>query len=36
LWTPAWRCANAVALALVVAFLMLGWWQVTRAAAATC
>ena len=32
LWTPAWLLRHAVALTLVVAFLMLGWWQVTRAA----
>jgi DNA-binding transcriptional regulator of glucitol operon len=32
LWTPAWLVRHAVALALVVAFLALGWWQVTRAA----
>jgi hypothetical protein len=32
LWTPAWLVRHAVALALVVAFLALGWWQITRAA----
>jgi hypothetical protein len=32
LWTPAWLVRHVVALALVVAFLALGWWQVTRAA----
>jgi hypothetical protein len=32
LWTPAWLVRHAVALALVVAFLALGWWQVRRAA----
>jgi DNA-binding transcriptional regulator of glucitol operon len=32
LWTPAWLLRHAVALTLVVAFLLLGWWQVTRAA----
>jgi len=32
LWTPAWLVRHAVALALVVAFLWLGWWQVGRAA----
>jgi hypothetical protein len=32
LWTPAWLLRHAVALTLVVAFLGLGWWQITRAA----
>lgn len=32
LWTPRWLALHAVALVLVVAFLGLGWWQVTRAA----
>ena len=31
LWTPAWIARHLVALALVVAFLGLGWWQFTRA-----
>jgi hypothetical protein len=32
LWTPAWLVRHLVALTLVVAFLALGWWQITRAA----
>jgi hypothetical protein len=32
LWTPAWLVRHAIALTLVVAFLALGWWQITRAA----
>jgi DNA-binding transcriptional regulator of glucitol operon len=32
LWTPAWIARHAGALALVVGFLGLGWWQYTRAA----
>ena len=32
LLTPVWLVRHAVALTLVVAFLALGWWQVTRAA----
>jgi hypothetical protein len=33
LCTPAWLVRHALALALVVSFLGLGWWQVNRAAA---
>ncbi|MFG1608872.1 hypothetical protein [Actinoplanes sp. NPDC049265] len=32
LLTPAWILRHVVALVLVVAFLVLGWWQYTRAA----
>jgi DNA-binding transcriptional regulator of glucitol operon len=32
LWTPRWLLVHAAALILVVGFLLLGWWQVTRAA----
>jgi DNA-binding transcriptional regulator of glucitol operon len=32
LLTPAWILRHVVALVLVVAFLLLGWWQYTRAA----
>lgn len=32
LWTPRWILVHAAVLALVVAFLALGWWQVRRAA----
>jgi DNA-binding transcriptional regulator of glucitol operon len=31
LLTPAWILRHLVALVLVVAFLLLGWWQYTRA-----
>jgi hypothetical protein len=31
-WTPRWLLRSALAVALVVAFLWLGWWQVGRAA----
>lgn len=33
LCTPAWLVRHAVALALVLGFLALGWWQISRAAA---
>ena len=32
LWTPRWLLVHAAAVILVVGFLLLGWWQVTRAA----
>ncbi|HEX5594903.1 MAG TPA: hypothetical protein VFX61_02620 [Micromonosporaceae bacterium] len=32
LLTPAWLVRHAVAVVLVLAFLGLGWWQVSRAA----
>jgi DNA-binding transcriptional regulator of glucitol operon len=32
LWTPKWVLVHVAAVALVVTFLSLGWWQVTRAA----
>ncbi|WP_320067635.1 hypothetical protein [Micromonospora sp. RTGN7] len=32
LWTPAWIARHVAMVALVVGFLGLGWWQVTRAA----
>ena len=32
LWTPGWLVRHAVAVACVVGFLALGWWQVRRAA----
>lgn len=31
LWTPAWIVRHVVAVVLVVAFLALGWWQISRA-----
>jgi len=31
LWTPAWIARHLLALVLVVAFLGLGWWQLSRA-----
>ncbi|MFJ8581299.1 hypothetical protein [Micromonospora sp. NPDC093277] len=31
LWTPAWIARHVAMVVLVVAFLGLGWWQVTRA-----
>ncbi|ROO58490.1 DNA-binding transcriptional regulator of glucitol operon [Micromonospora sp. Llam0] len=33
LWTPAWILRHLAAVALVVGFLALGWWQISRAAA---
>jgi hypothetical protein len=33
LWTRAWLVRHVVAAVLVTAFLALGWWQLTRAAA---
>lgn len=33
LCSPAWLARHAVAIALVAAFLGLGWWQISRAAA---
>ena len=33
LWTPGWLLRHAVAIALITAFLALGWWQLGRAAA---
>ncbi|MBY8873316.1 hypothetical protein K7640_15895 [Micromonospora sp. PLK6-60] len=33
LWTPAWIARHVAMVVLVVGFLGLGWWQVTRAAA---
>lgn len=32
LWTPAWIARHVLAIVLVVGFLALGWWQLTRAA----
>jgi hypothetical protein len=32
LWSPGWILAHLAAIALVVGFLLLGWWQVRRAA----
>ncbi|WP_197698378.1 hypothetical protein [Micromonospora viridifaciens] len=32
LWTPAWIARHVAMVVLVVCFLGLGWWQVTRAA----
>ncbi|MFG2168530.1 hypothetical protein [Micromonospora chersina] len=32
LWTPAWIARHVAMVVLVVGFLGLGWWQVTRAA----
>ncbi|MFU8851960.1 hypothetical protein ACNAW0_13390 [Micromonospora sp. SL1-18] len=31
LWTPAWVARHVAMVVLVVGFLGLGWWQVTRA-----
>jgi DNA-binding transcriptional regulator of glucitol operon len=31
-WTPVWLVRHVLAVALVVAFLALGWWQIGRAA----
>ncbi|MDG4769522.1 hypothetical protein [Solwaraspora sp. WMMD792] len=33
LWTPVWILRHLAAVALVVGFLALGWWQISRAAA---
>ncbi|MEW2477024.1 hypothetical protein AB0875_24865 [Micromonospora gifhornensis] len=33
LWTPAWIARHVAMVVLVTAFLALGWWQVSRAAA---
>jgi hypothetical protein len=33
LLTPAWLLRHALAAAIVLAFLALGWWQISRAAA---
>ncbi|MEV4756151.1 hypothetical protein AB0J86_13710 [Micromonospora sp. NPDC049559] len=33
LWTPAWIGRHALTVVLVGAFLALGWWQISRAAA---
>ncbi|MFI1193516.1 hypothetical protein ACH4T9_09665 [Micromonospora sp. NPDC020750] len=32
LWTPAWIARHVAMVVLVVSFLGLGWWQITRAA----
>ena len=32
LWTPRWLLVHAAAVILVIGFLLLCWWQVTRAA----
>ncbi|KXK58292.1 hypothetical protein AWW66_30610 [Micromonospora rosaria] len=32
LWTPAWVVRHVAMVVLVVAFLALGWWQISRAA----
>lgn len=32
LWTPAWITRHVLTVALVVGFLALGWWQISRAA----
>lgn len=32
IWTPRWLLLHLAVVALVVAFLLLGWWQVGRAA----
>ncbi|MFC7545751.1 hypothetical protein [Plantactinospora sp. GCM10030261] len=32
LWTPAWIVRHVLTVLLVVAFLALGWWQISRAA----
>ena len=32
LWTPAWIARHVLAIVLVLGFLALGWWQLTRAA----
>ncbi|MEU7755383.1 hypothetical protein AB0B57_09270 [Micromonospora sp. NPDC049101] len=33
LWTPAWIARHVAMVVLVVGFLGLGWWQISRAAA---
>ncbi|PZW01688.1 hypothetical protein SAMN05443287_10354 [Micromonospora phaseoli] len=33
LWTPAWIARHVAMVVLVITFLGLGWWQVSRAAA---
>ncbi|MFY1704005.1 MULTISPECIES: hypothetical protein [Micromonospora] len=33
LWTPAWIFRHVAMVVLVAAFLALGWWQISRAAA---
>jgi hypothetical protein len=33
LWTPAWIARHVLTIVLVVGFLALGWWQISRAAA---
>jgi hypothetical protein len=33
LWTPAWITRHVLTVVVVVAFLALGWWQVSRAVA---
>ncbi|MEV1147484.1 hypothetical protein AB0I76_28150, partial [Micromonospora sp. NPDC049799] len=33
LWTPGWIARHVAMVVLVGAFLSLGWWQVSRAAA---
>ena len=33
LWTPAWIARHVAMVVVVVGFLALGWWQVSRAAA---
>jgi hypothetical protein len=32
LWTPAWIARHVLTVVLVVGFLGLGWWQISRAA----
>ncbi|SIR67759.1 DNA-binding transcriptional regulator of glucitol operon [Micromonospora avicenniae] len=32
LWTPAWIARHVATVVLVLAFLALGWWQISRAA----
>jgi hypothetical protein len=32
LWTPKWLLVHVAVVVLVIVFLRLGWWQVTRAA----
>ncbi|MEU5938695.1 hypothetical protein ABZ807_05825 [Micromonospora sp. NPDC047548] len=32
LWTPAWIARHVALVVLVVGFLALGWWQISRAA----
>lgn len=32
LWTPAWIARHVLTVVLVMAFLALGWWQISRAA----